>query len=316
MDVEPRRSSPLARRILPLVWIVCLPLIGIILLALVLPRRAPDKPADVAAGAVPRRIIAIAPNTAEIVCELGAADRLVAVGRYCKYPPRIAGLPRIGGLRDPDLEAILALQPDLLMVRGRTAAVERLCRDNGIRVYHDPTETLADIERAVLEIGDLLGLGDRAADVISRMRSELSSIRRSVAALPRPRVLFTNRNPGQLAAIYTVAKGSYLDELISLAGGENIFGDQDTPYPLIGLEEILVRRPEVIIESLFGQGGGPGMRSAVAAQWRAVGRIPAVETGRVHVLTADYATVPSPRVVRMASDLVKIIHPEIAGVRE
>jgi iron complex transport system substrate-binding protein len=283
------------------------------LLALVLPRRAPNKSAGVPAAVIPQRIIAIAPNTAEIVCELGATDRLVAVGRYCKHPPQITDLPRIGGLRDPDLETILALRPDLLMVRGHTAAVETLCRDNGIRVYHDPTERLADIERAVLEIGELLGLGDRAADVAARMRSELSSIRRSVEGLPRPRVLFTSRNPDQLAAIYSVAKGSYLDELISLAGGENIFGDQDTPYPLVGLEEILVRRPEVIIESLFGQGGSPGLRSAVVAQWRAIGPIPAVETGRLHILTADYATVPSPRVVRMAADLVKIIHPEIAG---
>ena len=276
-------------------------------------RRAPDKAAGIQAAAIPQRIITIAPNTAEIVCELGAADRLVAVGRYCKHPPRIVGLPKIGGLRDPDLESILALRPDLLMVRGRTPVLEKLCRDNGIRVYHDPTETLADIERAVLEIGELLGLGNRAADVVARMRSELSSIRRSVEGLPCPRVLFTSRNPDQLAAIYTVAKGSYLDELISLAGGENIFGDQDIPYPLVGLEEILVRRPEVIIESLFGQGSGPGVRGKVVAQWRAVGWIPAVESGRVHVLTADYATVPSPRVVRMAADLVKIIHPEIAG---
>jgi iron complex transport system substrate-binding protein len=265
---------------------------------------------------VPRRIIALAPSTAEIVCELGAADRLVAVGRYCVYPPALAQLPKIGGLRDPDLESILAFQPDLVMVRGRSEALDQLCRGQSIRVYNDPTETLADIERAVQEIGDLLGLPARAAAVVSTMRADLAAVRRAVEGRSRPRVLFTSRNPDQLADIYSVGKGSYLDELITLAGGENIFGDQDIAYPLVSLEEILARQPDVIIESLFGQPDEPGLHETVVAQWRAVGPIPAAASGRIHIVTADYVTVPSPRVVRMAADLVAILHPEVTLERK
>jgi len=274
-------------------------------------RRPPKEVVEAPHGAIPRRIIAVAPSTAEIVCMLGAVDRLVAVSRYCKYPPELADLPRIGGPRDLDLESIVALEPDLLMLRGRNDTLEKLCRDNGIRTYCDPTETLSDIERTVRQIGDLLRLEDRATEVVTEMQERLEVVRRAVAGRPRPGVLFTNRGPDQLVNIYTVARGSYLDELITLAGGRNLFGDQDAAYPMVGLEEILIRQPEVIIESLFGVADRPGLRDAVIAQWRAVGPMPAIKSGRIHILTADYATVPSPRVVRMAYDLVKFIHPEV-----
>lgn len=276
----------------------------------------PHQPQDKAGGSSPqsppKRIITIAPNTAEIVCELGAFDRLVAVSRYCEHPPRLADLPKIGGPRDLDLETILALKPDLVMLRGSYDVLEKLCRDHDIRTYHDPTETLDDLERTIVEIGDLLGLSERAAEIVSRVREELADVRRSVKGLPKPRVLFIMRSPDQLANLTTVARGSYLSELIALAGGENIFKDQDAPYPLVGLEEILGRQPEVIIESLFDTKDTPDLRERVLEQWRAVGSIPAVRTGRIHVLTTDYAMVPSPRAVRMATDLVKIIHPEVA----
>ncbi|MCP4591960.1 MAG: ABC transporter substrate-binding protein [bacterium] len=258
-----------------------------------------------------QRIIAIAPNTAEIVCELGAADRLVAVSQYCTYPPSLEKLPKIGGPRDLDLEMVIALQPDLVIARGASEALVSLCDAQGIRVYHDPSRALADIEQAIREIGDLLSVTDRATAVLRRMRERLEAIRRAVADRPRPRVLFTTRNPEQLSSIYTVARGSYLDELIVLAGGENIFGDQDTDYPLVSLEEIIDRRPEVIIESLFGTADSAELRASVAKQWQSVSPIPAVETGRLHILSADYATVPSPRVVLLAADFVRMIHPEV-----
>ena len=262
--------------------------------------------------AAPQRIIALAPSTAEIVWALGAGDRLVAVGRYCVYPAELERLPKIGGVRDPDLETVLSLQPDLVLVRGRTDALDQLCRARQIRLYYDPTETLADIARAVREIGSLLGRAPQAEVVIAEMEQGLARVRQAVEGRPRPRVLFTSRQPDQLAEIYTVAKGSYLDELITLAGGTNIFGDQDIAYPLVSLEEILARRPEVIVESLFGETDRPGLRESVIAQWRAVGPIPAVESGRVHLVTADYATVPSPRVVQMAADLAQMFHPEVS----
>ncbi|MCK4661024.1 MAG: ABC transporter substrate-binding protein [Phycisphaerae bacterium] len=274
-------------------------------------RRGPKPTAGIHTPQTTSRIIALAPSTVEIVCELGAAERLIAVGSYCDYPPAIARLPRIGGIRDPDLEAILALRPGLLMLRGRSDILNKLCHDNGIAIYHDPTETLAGLERAVLEIGELLHLPQRAAQIVARMQAELAAVRRAVEHRPRPRVLFTTRSPDRLVNIYTASKGSYLDELITLAGGENIFGDQDTDYPLVSMESIVARQPEVIIESLFGAADKPGLHEAIVAQWRRVGPVPAVESGRIHILTADYATVPSPRVGLMAKDLARIIHPEV-----
>ena len=108
--------------------------------------------ADPTDRAAPQRIIANAPSNAEIVCALGAGDRLVGVSRYVSYPPELKDLPRLGGLDDPDLEAILTLRPDLILQRGHNEHVARLCARHGISLYHDRTDSLPSLFTTIEEI--------------------------------------------------------------------------------------------------------------------------------------------------------------------
>jgi iron complex transport system substrate-binding protein len=263
---------------------------------------------EAAAERTPRRILALAPNAVEVIFALGAGDRVVGVSRYTVYPPEALQLPRIGGLQDPDLETIVGLDPDLVILRGRQAKLEKLCSERGIGVYHDPTETLGDIERTIVEFGRLLGRPQQAGALRDRMRERLERVRAAASRYPPVKVLFTLRSPDRLVDIGTVSRGSYLHELVELAGGDNIFGGLDAPYPLVSVEEILARGPEVIIEAM--PGASIDSPDVLVEQWRRVGPIPAVRNGRVYLLTEDYVNIPSPRVVLLAENLLTLLHPE------
>ena len=260
---------------------------------------------------VPRRIITIAPNSAEIICALGAGDRIVGVSKFCVYPPELMDRPRVGGLFDPDLERITTLKPDLVVLRGRSESLEQLCRRLGVAVYLDRTNRLADIEACVVELGGRLGRVTEAAAIVQRFRSRLDAIRKRVAGQPRPRVLLTaQRLPDRIANILTAGKGTFLNEMLEIAGGKNIFGDLDIPWPQVSLEAILAQRPAVIIELMPELELTDKLKQQLLDQWKRLGPIPAVARERIYFITDDHALIPSPRYVEIIEKVSRILHPE------
>lgn len=257
----------------------------------------------------PSRIIATSPSNAEIICALGACDRLVAVSSFATHPPEILKLPKIGGLLDPDMESILALSPDLLVMRGTNPHVEKLCRDHNIRFYLDQTDTLQTLYTTIRELGDLLHLQSEAKRLIKDTRDQLAQIKKTANKDHRPTVLLTLRSPDKLGNITTVSRKSYLGEVIELAGGDNVFGKYKAPYPQVSLEDIMTMQPDIIIEAMPGEKNARELRIKLLEQWRSVGGIQAAKRGRVVVLTEDYVLIPSPRVVQLAKRLQQVINP-------
>jgi len=281
----------------------------VIFMLSILPACRPQSTAP-ARAPVPQRIIALAPNAVEIIAALGETKRLVAVGDFCTWPPELASLPRVGGLFDTNLEAILRLQPDLLILRGRSDDLERLYRDRGIRIYQDPTESFDDIYRTLRELGDLLDRRSAAEAVERDLRRRLDRIAAAVADRPRPRVFLTiARNPDSLANILTAGKRTFVHEVIARAGGENIFADLAMDYPQVSPEAILAARPEVIIEAMPETEPSPELSARVQALWRQLGPLPAVQNDRVFILTDDNALVPSPRIVDVVARVARWLHP-------
>lgn len=294
-------------------WIGAIAALAILAAAMVWGRwGAVTAPQDVSGTArAAQRIIAMAPSTVEVIYELGAGDRLVGVSSYCTYPPQVAQVPRIGGLQDPDLEHIVALGPDLLITRGISDALQRLRHEHGIRVYEDPSDSLAGIYQAIGEIGELLGRPREAAGLASRVRGELERVRRCVGGREPVPVLLSIRQPGRIGKVYTVGQGAYLNDLIEIAGGRNIFGDVAAAWPVVGPEEVLARAPEVIVEAMPALEVDERLLASIIEQWRALGPIPAAVSGRVYVITDDFALAPSPRMTKMARRLAECLHPEV-----
>ncbi len=261
------------------------------------------------ANSSPRRIVAIGPNSAEIICALGACDRIVGVSKFCVYPPELGSRPQIGGLYDPDLERIAVLRPDLLVTRGRNDALIALCDSLGVRVYDDLADSLAGIERTIRELGEILSLDDRASVVVQDFQDKLSAIRERVADQRRPRVFLTiARRPDRLANILTAGRGTFLNEMLEVAGGENVFGDVEMRYPEISPEGALAKRPDVIIELMPEVSLTPALEQDMRLQWRGLGNIPAVESGRIYFLADDHSLIPSPRYHQIIEKVAGILH--------
>lgn len=259
----------------------------------------------------PARIVTIAPNAAEILCALGVCDRIVGVDKFCVHPPELLDRPRVGGLFDPDLERIIALRPDLVIVRGRSDAVEKLCADRGINFYRDRTERLGDIETTLLELASLTGRASQGEQLRTQFRNRLDAVRKRVEGLPKPRVLLTvSRRPGRLSDLLTAAKGSFLDDMLTLAGGHNVFGSLDIAYPQVGPEGILGRRPEIIIEFMPELDSDPAIRDRLASDWRELAAIPAVATGRIVFIIEPHALIPSLRCAEIVEKLADLLHPK------
>ncbi len=309
-EIDRNRWSPAGWRVV----IRLVPLASALIAASVAPSstRGESKPAG-ALPPTPKRIITIAPNSAEIICALGACDAIIGVSKFCVHPPELQGRPRIGGLFDPNLEKIVMLRPDLVVLRGQNESVERLCCQRGISVYRDKTDTLAGVETCIVELGRLLGRSNEAAAMVKKFRGRIEAVRKRTANRPRPRVLLTvSRQPDRLANLLTTGRGTFLTEMLDIAGGINIFGNLDMAYPQVSLESIVARRPEVILELMPEVKLTPTRKQQMVEQWRTIGALPAVTAGRVFFLTDDHCLIPSPRYVEVIEKVSRLLHPERA----
>lgn len=267
-------------------------------------------------GPPPLRIVSTAPSATEILYALGLGDRVVGVTTYCHYPAEAEKKPKIGSYLYPNLEAIVGLRPDLVV--SEVAGVRRSERLAALHLnvldYDD--STLAGIYDAIHRIGAAAGAPDRANALCAEMRASLEAIRAKTARFPRRRMLFlVGRTPGRLEDMIAVGRASYLNELIEIAGGANVFSASPAGYAKIPLEELLARNPEVIVdmgEMSDTTGVTEARKRAVVALWGRYPALAAVREHRVYAAASDIFVVPGPRVVDAARALARMLHPEAA----
>jgi iron complex transport system substrate-binding protein len=212
---------------------------------------------------------------------------------------------------------IVALRPDLLIeeVTGvRQAGGFSALKLNAIEVDDG---TVAGVYASIARIGKATGAQGAADALAARIRASLAEVRARTAKLPARRVVFVvGRAPGRIEELVVAGKGSYLDEVMTLAGGRNIFGDTIAQYAKVTLEELLARNPEVIVdmgEMAETAGVTAQAKQAVVALWSRYPSLAAVKQKRVHAVASDIFVVPGPRVVDAARAFARMLHPE-AGI--
>jgi len=260
-------------------------------------------PVDTDSSAVreptPQRIIAVAPSVAEILFELELDDRVVGVGDYTNWPPEAAAKPRIGGLFDPRFEEIVALAPDLAILLPSEERLASELERLGLTTLTVRHETLADIEASILAIAERAGVaprGRRLAEALGRDLAPRSRHR-------RPEVLLlVGRQRGRLAELTAVGSGTYLAELVTRLGGDNVLADLAQPYPQVNLEALLERQPDLIIE-LQPQELGAEEAAALVADWEELPELEAVGRGCVQVVSGSHVLLPGPRIVLLFQEL-------------
>ena len=267
-----------------------------------------------AAGTLPKRIISTAPSITEMLYELELGDRVVGVTTYCHYPPEVRNKPKIGTYLNPNFETTLALQPDLVVVLKEHRELGEKLRGFGLPVLELQHNTLEGIYQSMLMLGKRTGAGKIAETRVASIRARLEAVRKRAEGLPRRSVMFiVGRTPATVEDLMAVGSNSFLNELIDIAGGRNIFEDAVAYYPRIPREEVYARRPEVIID--MGDMGDTDrvseqQRQEVAGLWKQLPKLPAVKTGRVYGVADDIFVVPGPRVARTAERFFEMIHPE------
>ena len=265
-----------------------------------------------AAGAgqrAPSRIISLVPAVTEMLFAVGAGDAVIGVSSYDAYPPEVKSRPRVGALVDPDFERMLSLRPDLVIVYGsQTDLMSRFDRAR-IPYFQYAHAGLPDITRTIRAVGERIGRGPAAAALADRIERELDEIRRSVAGRPRPKsVLLFGREPGSLRNVYASAGVGFMHDLLELAGGSDIFGDIKRQNVQATTEMLLARAPEVIIEVHPPANWTPERIKREMEAWRGLPGLPAVKSGRIHILADDRMMVPGPRIVEAARTLKELLH--------
>ncbi|HUS66797.1 MAG TPA: helical backbone metal receptor, partial [Kofleriaceae bacterium] len=247
------------------------------------------------------RVVALAPSATEIVYALGAGPAVVGLDRFSDYPPETKQVEKVGGDVEPSLERIVALKPDVVFTAttANTLATVRALERLGIAVYVSRPDSVEEVYRDVRGIADALGRHEAGVRLTDEMRARIERVRAAHAEGPRvPTLLVVWAEP-----LVVVGKGSHVAELLAIAGGRNVAGDAEQPFPTYSVERVLARAPEVLIVGTHAE-GAPPMRSL-----ERLTTLPAVRNRRIHLVDGDLMFRPGPRLPDGAEAIARVLHP-------
>jgi iron complex transport system substrate-binding protein len=250
-----------------------------------------------------RRIVSLSPATTEMLFVLGAGGRLVGRSHYDAWPDSARLVPDLGDGIRPSVESVIAARPDLVVIyasadnRAAAVALHRA----GISTLALRADRIAELRRALHLLGLAAGDTARATRVADSVEATLARVRRATAGLRRPAVFWHVWD----APLITIGRGSYLSDLVEIAGGRNIYDSVSAPSPQISFEDLVRRSPEIVLA------GPEGARTILASPaWRALA---AVREGRVLIVDTALVGRPSVRLGEAAVSLARLLHPELGG---
>jgi len=256
---------------------------------------------------VPERIISLSPSNTEVSFALDLGDRIVGVTEFCNYPPEAMEKDIVGGFSTPSIEKIVELEPDLVLASTiHNEEVPRL-EELGIPVLVVESSTVEELFTSMALVAEVSGVEQVGAELIASMKERIEAVQDKVASIEpedRIRVFYEVYSDPLMSA----GEGAFINEIISLAGGENIFGDITENYPQISAEEVADRQPYIILYPdyhgtadfvLEEMAGRPGWES-----------VPAVENKNLHAISDDTFSRPGPRIVEAIEEAAELFYPD------
>ena len=246
----------------------------------------------------PRRIVSLSPGTTELLFGLGWGERVVGRTRWCDYPAEVANVPSVGDGLNPNIEAVAAQKPDLVVMYATTAnapAVQQFAR-LGIPALNVKMDHLADVAHAARLLASLIGDSARVDSIVHRFEAALDSLRQVPHAVVRRVAWIVWDNPPMV-----IGAGSFLTELVTLAGGKNVFDDMPQPSPTVSIETIAARNPDLLL-LLSSDTAGPSY--ARRPEWRPVR---AVRESHFGLLRGSEFTRPTLRAPLAVRELTQVL---------
>jgi cobalamin transport system substrate-binding protein len=262
------------------------------------------------AADTPERIVSLSPSLTDIIYALGDLDKIVGVTIYSDFPPKAKDLPKVGGWINPNYEAILELRPDLVvLMKDQDTIFGESIRKLGLKtLVTNSNDSVNEIMKTIVHMGQVLGKETEAKNIVSDMENRLNSIKEKTEGLRKKKVLLVvGRNPGTLEDIYVIGRNNYINELIELAGGENVVENKRLSIK-ITKEAILTLDPDVIIEINHEK---LNKEAEILSTWSTLRESRAVRDGQVYILPSTVLLHPSQRIVEGTEVLTEILHPEL-----
>ena len=233
-----------------------------------------------------KRIIALSPHAVETLYAIGAGGTIVATTDYADYPEAAKKIPRIGGYYGIQMERVLELNPDLIVVwdSGNKAEDINQLKTLGFNLYGSDPKTLEGVAKELEELGQLTGHVEEASKAAAAYRAELMRLKVENAKKSEPKVFYQLWS----TPLMTVSKNSWIQEIISVCHGQNVFYEADSDYPQVSLENVLLTLPDVILQS-EEEGNVKGVN------WRQWPEIPAVKNQHIYQINADLLHRATPR---------------------
>jgi ABC-type Fe3+-hydroxamate transport system substrate-binding protein len=249
--------------------------------------------------APPQRIVSLNPATTELFFALGAGDKLVGRTHFDLYPPEAQNVRDLGSAIPPNIESVMGVRPDLVTLYASNSNRDAAARLHaaGIQTLTIRLDHIADFQRTVQILGRVIGDTARARVVIDSVTSTLNRVRTATQATPR-RTAFWKAWDSPVIAI---GGGSFLSELVEIAGARNIYGDDPRPAFDVTIEDVVRRDPDVVFA-----GPESGARMKAAPAWNA---LRAVREGRVLIIDTLLVGRPGVRLGEAAVSLAKLLHP-------
>ncbi len=258
---------------------------------------------------IPQRIVSHVPPITETLFALGLGDRVAGVSDYCDFPEDAKLKPSIGDYFNPSIENIVALDPDLVLTDGHSENINQLGElDPPIPfIVVDPTD-VDGIFQSIELVGKVTGVERDARRLIDAMGKSMSEVVSVVKGAPRARVLYVI-DASDLSSTWTAGPGSFVDALITMAGGENIAARAPSSWVQLSIEEIVSADPEIII--LPAKHGTAFTLPEVLKEHLVWREITAVKQGGVYIIEGDLVDGYGPRIVQGLEEIARIIHPEL-----
>ncbi len=258
---------------------------------------------EVVVNKTPERIVSLAPSNTEILFALGLGNKIVGVTDYCNYPEEAKKKQKVGGYSTVNIERVLALNPDLVVAAyGNGKETIDILREYGLTVIALNPKNLSDVMRDIELLGKVTGTEENATRLVDMMEHRIDEVKRNASNFSlRPKVAHVLWHD----PIWVSGKNTFIDELISIAGGENAFGDLEG-WKIVSIEDFLARNPDIIVvNSGTGMGGGKD----ILYDWaiRELKDVEAVKEGRVYLIDSDIISRPSYRLVYALEELSEII---------
>ena len=252
----------------------------------------------------PQRIVSLAPSITETLFALGVGPDVVGVSQYSDYPEAARRLPQVGTYLTPNVEAIVGMHPTLIigLVSSANLRAMRAFAGMGYSTVTVGEGTLADIRDSITRIGHAVGRDDRAAELITEINHHFVSIEKRLKQANSPKVLMLVGHQPLVA----VGSSTFLNELITMAHGDNIAANSGDAWPRLSIEYVLATAPAVIIDGQMGSDA-----SSPSDFWQKYPTIPAVKHRRLYGYSDDPLLKPGPRVWESLEILAQMIHPEL-----